>query len=443
MNYDQSTSIILLVAFVAIIAACVPSPTPAVPTSTPMPSSAPTPTIVPTLALATATVAAVKLPRTIVLDPKVLTETKAKLAAGDKTLDSAFKKLIQDADAALKFKPPSVMDKPQVADSGDKHDYLSLARYYWPDPSKANGLPYISRDGEVSPEIDSIPDKKGLGNVINTTATLGLAFYFTGEEKYAEKSAEILRVWFLNPETRMNPNGNYAQVQKGRGIPGGTGIIDFVALGTIVDNVGLLEESKSWTDEDRQGMHAWIGDFLAWLTTSKPGQNEAAATNNHSTWYDTQVIAHMLFTGKNDAAKKRLEAVKSDRIAKQIEPNGAQPRELARTLSLHYSVYNLEAFFRVAELGARVGVDLWNYQTPDGRSIRKALDFMFPYIAGEEKWTYQQISPFDSGEVYPLLLRASIVYNDKKFWDLGLKVATGDLKTSRLNLTLTPPPSQP
>ena len=384
---------------------------------------------------ATATVTA---PRSFVLDPHSLANAKAKLLADDKTRDPAFKKLISDANSALSFKPPSVMDKPQTADSGDKHDYLSLARYYWPDPSKPNGLPYISRDGDTNPEIDSIPDKACLGNVISTTATLGLAFYFSGDERYAQKSAEILRVWFLDPGTRMNPNGAYSQVQKGRGIPTGTGIIDFVGLATIVDNVGMLESSKSWTDADRQAMRAWIGDFLTWLVTSKPGQNEAKTTNNHGVWYDTQVVAYMLFLGKQQSAVDRLEAAKSERIAKQIEPNGEQPRELARTISMHYTMYNLDAFFRLADLGMRAGVDLWHYRTSDGRSIRQALDFVYPYLAGEKTWTYQEIEPYDTGGASPTLLRAGSAYDEVKYRELGLKLAREDPALSRLNLTLTP-----
>ena len=439
-----TSSISLALAACGISSTVTPVPTPIpLPTATVLPFSTPTLIITPTATARstntltpTATRLPIKLPRTFLLDPRVLTNIKGQVQTSDKTIDLAFKKLVTDANSSLVFKPVSVMEKSQVADSGNKHDYLSLARYYWPDPTKPNGLPYISRDGEVNPEIDTIPDARNLGRVISNAGTLALAYLFTDDEKYAQKAAEILRVWFINPDTRMNPNATYAQVKKGLGIPTGTGIIDFAEMVWLADYINLLDGSNAWTADDQQAMIKWMGDFLTWLTTSTPGINESKTLNNHAVYYDTQVVTLALFVDKNDGAKKVIEDAKVKRIAAQIEPDGKQPQELARTLSMHYSIYNLGAFTRLASLAERIGIDLWNYQTSDGRSIRKALDFLVPYLSGKEKWTYPQISPISYSEVSPLYLQAGVKFNNPQYTELGIKVATEDLTRSRLLLTL-------
>src|SRR5213594_2468283 len=125
------------------------------------------------------------------------------------------------------------------------------------------------------------------------------------------------------------------------------------------------------------------------MKQSKNGQDEAAATNNHGCWYDAQLASFLLFLGDEAGARQTIESVK-DRIAKQIEPTGEQPRELARTKSFSYSVYNLKALTLLADLGGHVGVDLWHYQTSDGRGIRVALDWLIPFATGEMKWTHEQ-----------------------------------------------------
>jgi hypothetical protein len=355
-------------------------------------------------------------------------------------LDAAFGKLVRDADVALNFKPVSVMDKPQVADSGDKHDYLSLATYMWPDPNKPNGLPYIYRDGQTNPEVNTIQDANNFNNLIDTSCTLALAYYFTEDEKYAEKASLLLRVWFLNPETRMNPNGTYAQVEKGHGIPIGTGIIDFREVARLGDCINLLDGAKMWTTNDQQAMKAWMDEFLTWLTTSKPGIFESKMSNNHGTYYDTDIVALALFIGKDDVARKVIEDAKVKRIAAQIEPDGTQPQEIARTLSMTYSISNLRAFARLASLAERVGIDLWNFQTADGRGIRKALDFLMPYIAGKEKWPYPQIrtliGDWESFLAFPLYSQAGVKYSNPQYTELGLKVAREDVTRSRLLLIL-------
>jgi Alginate lyase len=99
--------------------------------------------------------------------------------------------------------------------------------------------------------------------------------------------------------------------------------------------------------------------------------------------------------GKTEMAKARLENVKAKRIATQIEPDGSQPLEIARTRSLSYSSMNLRGFIHLANMARTVGVDLWNFETADGRGIRKALDFLLPYVKNKKKWESQQITDLE------------------------------------------------
>jgi hypothetical protein len=371
-------------------------------------------------------------PRLFQSDGRDLAGVKRRIAGGDKQLAKALVKLRAQADAALKTKPLSVVDKAKAPPSGDKHDYVSLAPYFWPNPDTKDGLPYVRRDGRVNPEREKY-DRPLLHKMAEATGTLALAYYLTGEERYAAHSARLLAVWFLDAKTRMNPNLNYAQfipgVTEGRGI----GIIDTVALLRVVDAAGLLEGSRAWTGARRAGLKKWFVDYLKWLRTSKGGKQEAAAANNHGSWYDVQVASYALFVGeKEESVKKFLEACKTKRIARQIEPDGRQPLELKRTRAFDYSGVNLRALFALATLGDRVGVDLWRYQTKDGRGIRKALDWLIPYAAGEKKWPYKQITGFRGGSLAPLLRRAAVAYKAERYEKLSQKLRRRDFGTISL-----------
>lgn len=330
-------------------------------------------------------------PRVFILDAKQLAPDLVKLE--------------RDARKALKSGPFYVTSKDTTPPSGDKHDYMSQAPYFWPDPKSPNGLPYIRRDGERNPEIEKITDHRVLDQMESAVETLALAYHSTRNEDYAAKATALLHVFFLDPEWRMNPNLQFAQAIPGVNTGRGIGLIETRGLTRVVDAIGLLAGSKAWTSAEQKGMEDWFSRFLQWMLESKNGRDEAAAKNNHGTFYDVQVVSFALFLGKTDLAKSVLETAKTKRIAVQIEPDGRQPLELARTKSWSYSVMNLDGLMTLARLGENVGVDLWNYETRDGRSIRKALEFLQPFASGEKKWTYQQLGEWPSQILLPLINR--------------------------------------
>ncbi len=350
----------------------------------------------------------------------------------------AHASLIKQADEALLAGPFTVMDKKLIPPSGDKHDYMSVGPYWWPDPSKPNGLPYIRRDGERNPEREgNETDSRSFHTILGVIPTLALGYRETGRAEYAAHAAKLLRIWFLDPATKMNPNLNFGQAVPGRVTGRGTGIIDSAGLLEVTQALTWLEKSDQWSKSDQEGMKKWLADFLEWLQTSDNGREEAAAKNNHGTWYDVQVSALALFTGKQDLARRVIEEAKTKRIAVQIEPDGRQPLELERTNGFSYSLMNLRAFFNLAELGKRVGVDLWGYQTKDGRGIRQALDFLAPYSDPAKKWPFQQISSVTKAnrvELGALLRRGARAYGNPGYEELLQRLPAADVEAHRMQI---------
>lgn len=374
-----------------------------------------------------------KAPRVFCYSPEALERAKEGIAAGDTTLKPAFDRLLSEADRALTVKPVSVLDKASLPPSKDKHDYMSVAPYFWPDPAKKDGLPYIRKDGERNPDASGKDtDAPHFGRMASSVETLSLAYFFTGKQVYADHAARLLRVWFLDPATRMKPNLNYGQAIPGRVDARGTGIIESARLLHVVDSIGLLGSSRSWTAQDQAGMVAWMKDYLNWLLTSKNGRDEQRATNNHGMYYDAQVAALALFTRQDDLAHSILETAKEKRIAAQVQPDGSQPRELERTKSFSYSVFNVTAMEDLAELGERAGVDLWAYRTTDGRGIRKAIAYLAPYADVNKPWPYKQFTRLDRASLLPILQEAYPHYHDDSYW-----VSLGRLRDDKTSLSRT------
>lgn len=374
-------------------------------------------------------------PRVFLLNDNDLIELQKRVSFKDPVFDGALESLLTEADRDLEAGPYSVMDKTNIPPSSDKHDYMSLARYWWPDPSKKDGRPYIRRDGEVNPQTAGDDfDYDRMIKMQNCCINLSFAFFLTGDEKYSEHAIKLFRAWFLNPETRMNPHLNYAEAVPGKNTGRSFGIIETYQWPLLFDAISLLTTSKYWTNHDQIGIDNWIKDLLTWLLTSPNGLEESKASNNHGSWYDAQVAHYALYTQQPELAKMHLEKHTVPRLKKHFTDSGEQPFELKRTKSYNYCIYNLKALFQCAVLGEKAGVDLWNVKSNKNAILYQGLEWLLPFITGGKKWINMDIVPFDATLVAPLLILAATAYKDPRYMELYEKIMADRIPSERLRL---------
>jgi hypothetical protein len=231
----------------------------------------------------------------------------------------------------------------------------------------------------------------------------------------------------------MNPNMNFSQAIKGTNDGRGAGLIDSRHFIRLIDAIGLLKSSKSWKTEDQKGMQKWFADFLNWMQTSKNGLDELDALNNHGAWFDAQRLSMALFIDSSDLAKKIILNAEH-RLDIQIDKDGLFPAEMARTISLHYTSFAMDAFFNIGHMAERTGIDFWNYTTPTGQSLKKSFEVLKPYLIREKEWTGEQIKEFDVEEGYDILMNAAEYFTCKDCAQAVQKLA-GD-KGPRLPVNL-------
>jgi len=344
------------------------------------------------------------VPGTFLWNPQDLVQIKQRVLDKDPLLKLPLQNIDDRAKSHLKQMPWSVMDKKVLPPSGDKHDYMSLDKYYWPCTAHPNGtdggapkpcntttgLPYIQFDGYVNPEM-KLYDHDNCIDMTQAVIDLGIGYYFTDNEDYATKAILFIKTWFIDDATKMNPNLNYGHFIPGV-VNGSHGaIIDTRLFVEMLDAVALIKLSNSWTPELDRSFNTWFTKFLEWLRTSPLGVQEDKANNNHGVWYDVQVGFIALHVGNSQVSQKIAESANKTRVEKQIQPDGQLPQEEARTKSWSYTEFCTDAFFHLAIFARSSSVDLF-----DSR-IRITLDWQMPYIQLKKSWPYQQIVPFVKG----------------------------------------------
>ena len=332
-------------------------------------------------------------PKTVSFNGELLLKMKRE----GEVADSALAVLKAHADAHLASPRMTVIDREARAVSQNPHDYASYGPYWWPNPDTPDGLPYVRRDGEILPgTIEEITPRKVARKILELTLA---AFYFDNEE-YGRAAEKAIYDWHLNPETYMEPNAEYAQAIPGICTGRGIGTVDFAYSYQILDSAAILDYLGFISKENLTALKKWYSDFADWMLTSEKGIEEDTEKNNHGTFYDIQLLAIALFTDRKALAKKICDTGYHRRFKMQIEPDGKQPLELARTMALHYSLANIRGYVVYANMALSVGYDA--YLKPDEDSgvclLRAAIDFIYPYVLNPETFPYKESF---STEVFP------------------------------------------
>jgi hypothetical protein len=363
------------------------------------------------------------LPNVHVMNPRHVLEVRQRALDPDYMFAQELKELYKAGDDLIAAGTLySVTFNAELPNSGDKHDYFSLSPYWWPDPDSPDGLPYIRRDGEVNPERDIVSDRLPFESMMFNVDTLARAYYFSADEKYAQFATQLIRTWFLNPETKMNPNMRYGQMRRGIDDGQGGDIICTRWFYYFLDSVELLRDSEAWTDQDHSALKAWMAGYLDWLTYHPFGRNESVADNNHGTSYEVQLMVISLFLGRDTVTPLIAEHSIKQRIDNQIEADGRMPLELVRTKAWNYSIENLRYLMYAGIMARPFGIDLFHYNPPSGGTLKDALDYLVPYVNDPENWPDMQITQWEPFRLRKYLFIGQAIYQDPKY-DEAMKKA--------------------
>jgi hypothetical protein len=325
-------------------------------------------------------------------------------------------RILKAADAYLKEQPLTITASHSPRSAGGLHDFFSEGDYWWPDPANPGG-PYIQRDGMTNPD-NFVEHRRALMRLSVQLPALAAAWKITGDQKYARHAAAHLRAWFIDDATRMNPSLVYSQAIHGRFTGRGTGVIDTVHLVEVARAVEVLEHALA--KREFEGTRDWFAAYLKWITTHEYGIAERDAKNNHGTCWVMQAAAFAHLAGDQEQLTYCKNRFKNVIVAKQIAADGSFPEELRRTKPYGYELFNLEAMGAICQILSKPDDNLWKYETADGRGVKKAVEWLEPFIRDKKKWTRPpDVMYFDQWPMRQgVLLFAGVAYGNQSYIDL-------------------------
>jgi hypothetical protein len=331
-------------------------------------------------------------------------------------------RILEKAALYLKEEPVTVTATHCSRSAGGKHDFFSEGDYWWPDPQNPDG-PYIQHDG-LSNTNNFVQHRYAMVRMSEIVATMTSAWLLTKDERYAKHAIKHLRAWFADEDTKMNPNLLYGQAIKGKATGRSTGVIDTIHLVEPARSAYLLNKKGAMAKEDFAAIKAWFVEYLKWLTTHPYGMEERAAGNNHAVCWAMQAAAFAQLTGDQQLLAEIRKQFKDVFLGKQMAKDGSFPNELRRTKPYGYSLFVIDAMAGIAQIASTPEDDLWTFQLPDGRGMKKGMEFIFPYIADKSKWLGQHdVLYWDEWPVrQPSLVLAGLKFKRPEYLEVWKKL---------------------
>lgn len=348
--------------------------------------------------------------------------------------------ILKNSEWAMQQQPQTITSFYCERSAGGKHDFYSEGDYWWPDPANPEG-PYIRRDGETNPD-NFIEHRLMMIRFSKIVGYLASAYKITGEEKYVNHAFKHIDAWFVNPDTRMNPNLLYAQAIKGITTGRGIGIIDTIHLMEVAQGIICMQQAESVDTEVLNASKKWFTEYLRWLTTHQNGIDEMNAQNNHGTCWVMQAASFAKLTNNNNILEFCRQRYKNVLLPGQMGQNGGFPKELSRTKPYGYSLFNLDAMTTICQILSTEEDNLWVYTTENELSIQKGVDFMYPYVKDKSTWTYPQDVMYwnDWPVAQPFLIFAAKAFNNQVYFDLWKSLEhTTDVVEVERNLPIRNP----
>ncbi|RDC57861.1 alginate lyase [Pedobacter chinensis] len=332
------------------------------------------------------------------------------------------KQVLEEAALAMKQDPITVTASSSPRSAGGKHDFFSEADYFWPDPQNPDG-PYINRDGLTNPD-NFVAHRKAMIRFSKVIGALASAYKITGDEKYVKQAVKHFQAWFINAETLMNPNLLFAQAVKGRFTGRNYGIIDTIHLMEVAQGALVMENAKAFDKKTLSGVKKWFADYILWLNTSKPGIQEKTVKNNHATCWAMQVASFAKLCKDDNMLDSLRISYKTILLPNQMGMDGSFPLEIARTKPYGYSIFNLDAMTMLCQILSTPKDNLWDFETEDGKSIKKGIQYLYPFIADKNKWTLKpDVMYWDNWPVaQPFLLFGAVQFDQANWYSTWAKL---------------------
>nr|WP_299070453.1 alginate lyase family protein [uncultured Allomuricauda sp.] len=335
----------------------------------------------------------------------------------DPIFDKEKARILKLAEKYIDATPVTVTAESCERSAGGIHDFYSEGDYWWPDPENPEG-PYIRKDGMTNPN-NFTAHRYAMIRLSQICGALASAYLITDDTHYVEQLVPHLKAWFIDEATLMNPNLEYAQAIKGKVTGRGIGIIDTIQLLDVVKAIIAIQDANLLSGEEITKLKIWFADYLRWMDTHPYGISEQAKDNNHGACWFLQAAVFSEFTENETMQAYVKEKFKEILLPCQMAEDGSFPKELNRTKPYGYSLFNLDIMTGIAQVISNANDNMFLYDY-EGRSIRKGVEFLYPYVKNKEDWPYEQdVLHWDDWPVrHPFLLFAGSSLENMEYLDV-------------------------
>lgn len=197
----------------------------------------------------------------------------------------------------------------------------------------------------------------------------GLAFRLSGKQQYADKAKEFLLAW-ANTNTRYsNYDGSLVMAYSGT---------------AMVNAASLVMEAAGWPEEEKEAVRGWVKNVY-----QKACHEIRNRSNNWADWGRLGALLSASLLKDQADIQENIQLIKSDWSHKFAE-DGHMPEEVRREANgIWYTYFSLAPITAACWVVLQEeGTDFFDIDTPEGKSLKAALDYLLYYSKNPKDWKW-------------------------------------------------------
>ena len=235
-------------------------------------------------------------------------------------------------------------------------------------------------------------------SLVQNCTMLTLASYFSDDNSYADHAVSIIKEWFLDQNTKVNPSKVFTEATHR--------LLKTTYVYTLFDSLRLLRKKGRFSEDEWHGLQRWFTQVMEAMDQSARAWRLGYTSKDHiGLYYDIQYSSIAAFINNSTQMYKTIQDSIA-RLYEHVAPDGTLHNEITKKSCESNQIFALAGWQTMDRMASKLGIDLWNQAIDDSDKYSRLCRTMvttISYLSARPRLLCEGPEPSDERIWWPLI----------------------------------------